>query len=113
MASDQTLPVPEQSSVRFKRISLLGSSYVVTRTSDLGFQGEAFNSTAYLEQAGYIRLSDPAILGPDYNIPRHVLLQSQPTVIQTGKTWLDLYELYRTRRMDVCGLDLEPVPEIL
>ena len=113
MVPGVTFPVVERKAAGFKRIYLSGNPYVVTQSSDMGLQGDAFNSTAYIQQAGYIRLTDPAILGPEYDTPRHVLLQALPDSVQASKTWLDMYELYRTRRMDVCGLDLEPVPELL
>ena len=113
MASNPAFSVPEHSVSGFKRIRFNENPYAVTQSSDVGLQGEAFNSTLYLKQAGYIRLSDPAILGPEYDTPRHILLQSQPDALEAQRTWVDMYELFRIRRMDVCGLDLEPTPKIL
>ena len=112
LASNPASSVAEHSGTGFKSVCLIENPYAVTQSSDLGLQGEAFNSTLYYKQAGYIRLSDPAILGPEYDTPRNILRQSQPDALQAQRTWVDMYEIFRIRRMDVCGLDLEPMPKI-
>ncbi|MCJ1257851.1 hypothetical protein MMC24_005677 [Lignoscripta atroalba] len=85
------------------------TSRLIIETSGLHLQKEAFNSTTFLAGATYVRLSDPEIPGPEYDISREVFLRSRPTEPEPRKAWEELYELYRMRRMDVCGLDLEPV----
>ena len=62
-----------------------------------------------MAKAAYVHLSDPGIPGPEYDIPRQVYLRSRPQGAESRKVWEDLYELYRMRRMDICGLDLEPM----
>ena len=86
------------------------SPYLVSQTSSLALEGEGFNASDYLNQAAYVHLTDPAILGPEYDIPRNIFLQARPHHPEARRIWEDLYELYRTERMDICGLDLEPMP---
>ncbi|MCJ1394353.1 hypothetical protein MMC18_007231 [Xylographa bjoerkii] len=83
---------------------------LVSRTSSLHIASEDFDSGTFLSQAGYVQLLDGDIKGPEYNIPRDVFLQSRPEPGEARTTWEELYEIYRMRRMDVCGLDLEPMP---
>ena len=83
---------------------------IVSTTSSLHNASEDFDSDTFLSQAGYVQLLDEDIKGPEYNIPRDVFLQSRPEPGEARTTWEALYEMYRTRRMNVCGLDLEPMP---
>ena len=85
---------------------------LVSRTSSLHNVSEDFESKTFLSQAGYVQLLDEDIKGPEYNIPRDVFLQSRPQPGEARTAWEELYEMYRMRRMDVCGLDLEPMPAI-
>ncbi|MCJ1403872.1 hypothetical protein MMC11_007095 [Xylographa trunciseda] len=85
---------------------------VVSRTTSLHNVSEDFESGDFLSQAGYVQLHDEGIKGPEYNIPRDVFLQSRPEPGEARTAWEELYEMYRMRRMDVCGLDLEPMPVI-
>ncbi|MCJ1437979.1 hypothetical protein MMC27_007366 [Xylographa pallens] len=85
---------------------------IVSRTSYLHNVSEEFESDIFLSQAGYVQLLDEDIKGPEYNIPRDVFLQSRPQPGEARTAWEELYEMYRTRRMDVCGLDLEPMPAV-
>ena len=59
-----------------------------------------------------MQLLDPNIPGPEYDVPRSLFLQSRPEEIEARKAWEELYEIYRLRRMDICGLDLEPIPTL-
>ena len=88
----------------------LDSPYLVSQTFSLALEGEGFNASNYLNQAAYVQLADPAILGPEYDIPRNIFWQARPRQHEARRIWEDLYELYRTERMDICGLDLEPMP---
>ncbi|MCJ1386167.1 hypothetical protein MMC17_009293 [Xylographa soralifera] len=84
----------------------------VSRTSSLHNVDDNFESDTFLSQAGYVQLLDKDIKGPEYNIPRDVFLQSRPEPGEARTAWEELYEMYRMRRMDVCGLDLEPMPAV-
>ncbi|MCJ1479617.1 hypothetical protein MMC13_008303 [Lambiella insularis] len=85
---------------------------IMTRTSSLHQADNLFESSTFLSQAGYIQLRDPNILGPEYDIPRDVFLRSRPDSQEARRAWEELYEMYRMRRMNVCGLDLEPMPAV-
>ncbi|MCJ1247606.1 hypothetical protein MMC30_004821 [Trapelia coarctata] len=82
------------------------------QTSSLRLAGADFDADEFLAEVGYVQLDDPEILGPEYDIPRNVFLNARPESAETRRAWEDLYERYRMRRMDICGLDLEPMPEV-
>jgi len=81
-----------------------------SQTSSLRLADPSFDSESFLSEIGYVQLDDPEILGPDYDIPREVFLQSRPGGLEARRAWEEVYERYRMQRMDVCGLDLEPMP---
>jgi len=81
------------------------------QTSSLRLADSSFDADTFLSEVGYVQLNDPEILGPEYDIPRNVFLNSRPEGAEARRAWEDLYERYRMRRMDVCGLDLEPMPD--
>ena len=83
---------------------------LVSQTFSLASAHEYFDATKFVSQAGYVQLSDPDIPGPEYNVPRSVFLKARPEQSEARRAWEELYETYRMRRMDVCGLDLEPIP---
>ena len=85
--------------------------HVLARTSDLRFEDRDFSSKEFLEETSYVQFSDSTILGPEYDIPRSSISSAIPKDEQPKKAWKDVYERYREKRMDICGLDLEPVPE--
>ncbi|KAL9601575.1 MAG: hypothetical protein Q9219_002409 [cf. Caloplaca sp. 3 TL-2023] len=85
--------------------------HVVAKTSSLHHEGNTFNATDFMDSTSYVQISDTNILGPEYDTPRQVLNSVSPKIPQPKKAWQDIYERYRQRRMDVCGLDLEPVPK--
>ena len=84
--------------------------HVVARTSSLRFEDDTFDATEFLENTSYVQISDMDMLGPEYDTPRSVLALARPEKPQPRKAWQDVYEKYRQQRMDVCGLDLEPMP---
>ena len=88
----------------------LGHSNIISKSSSLQQQGQDFDSSNFMAKAAYVQLSDLGIPGPEYDIPRLLYLQSRPQGAEARRAWEDLYELYRTRRMDICGLELEPMP---
>lgn len=83
------------------------------RTSSLKQVDKAFDSATFLSQTGYVQLQDPDILGPEFDIPRHMFLHSRPEQGEARRAWEEVYEMYRMRRMNVCGLDLEPTPIVV
>ena len=88
----------------------MGHSDLIFKSSSLHQQEQDFASSSFMAKAAYVQLSDPGIPAPEYDIPRHVYMRSRPQDAEARRAWEDLYELYRTRRMDVCGLNLEPMP---
>ena len=57
----------------------------------------------------YVQFDDPGVAGPEFDVPDAVLAQARPAG-EAGRAWDKLYDEYRWLRMDVCGLDLEPLP---
>ena len=84
--------------------------YLISRTADLRLQGADFNATRYKSQVAYVQLIDDNIPGPQYDVPRNVFLRSRPVQREAGKIWDNLYKTYRIRRINICGLELEPMP---
>lgn len=84
--------------------------HVVARTSDLRLEDRDFNSSKFLEETSYVQFSDSGIIGPEYDISRTKLGLAQPKELQPLRAWQETYRKYMERRMDVCSLDLEPVP---
>lgn len=83
--------------------------HLVTKTSTLMLAEESFDASEALEATAYIHLSDPDLPGPEYYLSDNLLSMARPTRTEPRKAWERAYELFRERRMDVCGLDLEPV----
>lgn len=84
--------------------------HVVARTSDLRLEDRDFNSSKFLEETSYVQFSDSEIIGPEYDISRTNLGPAQPKELQPLRAWQETYRRYMERRMDICGLDLEPIP---
>ncbi|MCJ1339995.1 hypothetical protein MMC09_005289 [Bachmanniomyces sp. S44760] len=83
-------------------------SGMITKTSDFAVEDGGFNLDDVLDNAAYVQFSDLLIPGPEYDISREILTQSRPQNGEARRLWNALYERYRSLRMDVCGLDLEP-----
>jgi hypothetical protein len=83
--------------------------HLVTKTSTLLLAEESFDARESLEATAYIHLSDPDLPGPEYYLSDSLLSMARPTRPGPREAWERSYELFRERRMDVCGLDLEPV----
>ncbi|KAH7063872.1 hypothetical protein BKA63DRAFT_526325 [Paraphoma chrysanthemicola] len=66
-----------------------------------------FNSTAFVESTTYVRLADPELPGPEYDMPYADRVKLRPKDQQAEEVWSGLYEKFRQQRMEVCGLDLE------
>jgi hypothetical protein len=68
---------------------------------------DGFNETVFKEATTFVRLSDPELPGPEYDVPYYLRVELRPENAEARETWEDLYERFRQRRMEVCGLDLE------
>ncbi|KAL8836056.1 MAG: hypothetical protein Q9170_003069 [Blastenia crenularia] len=86
--------------------------HVIATTSSLRSEDDGFLAAEFMDSTSYVQISDPDILGPEYDTSREVLASARPKKPQPRKAWQDLYEKYRQQRMDVCGLDLEPAPKL-
>ncbi|KAL0263109.1 hypothetical protein SLS55_002085 [Diplodia seriata] len=67
---------------------------------------ESFNSTQFLSTTAYVRLADPELPGPEYDVPYGQMVQLRPKEEEPRWVWEKLYFKFRGNRMDVCGLDL-------
>jgi hypothetical protein len=74
---------------------------------------DEFNATAFEESTTYVRLSDPELPGPEYDVPYSDRVRLRPKNRDAEEVWSRLYEDFRQERMDVCGLDLEYMPVVL
>ena len=63
-----------------------------------------------LISTAYVRFSDQGILGPEYDVPMSAISRVRPEKSDLRRVWSGLYERYHDLRMDICGLDLEPMP---
>lgn len=82
---------------------------LLAQTSGLDDVDAQFNATTFFDTTAYIRLLDPNLPGPEYDIPRPNYVRAMPRSKQGRKAWEGVYERFRDARMEVCGLDLEPV----
>ena len=110
--SDGTQPSQETVALKFKSIHPGHglNHYLLSQTADFSFQDEGFNVTMFKNQAAYVQLVDRNIPGPQYDIPRNIFLQSRPAQPESQRVWEELYKMHRIRRMNICGIDLEPMP---
>ena len=68
---------------------------------------DGFNATVFEQATTYVRLSDPEIPGPEYDVPYWERVALRPKNSEARGVWEGLYEKFRQRRMEICGLDLE------
>ncbi|KAF2834367.1 glycosyltransferase family 8 protein [Patellaria atrata CBS 101060] len=80
---------------------------ILAYTSDLRSVGEDFNSTVFLEKTAYVVIQDEELPGPRYDVSYNEKIRIRPKDIEARKTWEGMYEMFRQRRMEVCGLDLD------
>lgn len=85
------------------------SARLLAETSALRLEGDDFNAKNFFAGTSYVHIRDPGMPGPDYDAPRDAFLRARPQDFHARSAWEDIYETYRTKRMDICGLDLEPV----
>ncbi|KAF2205253.1 hypothetical protein GQ43DRAFT_460071 [Delitschia confertaspora ATCC 74209] len=99
----QSFSVPE-SLISQWSLSIGNLIYESTRLRDAI---DGFNATVFEEATAYVRFSDPEIPGPEYDIPYFEKAAIRPKNNEARAVWEGLYEKFRQRRMEVCGLDLE------
>jgi hypothetical protein len=67
----------------------------------------AFNATAFMRETSFIRIHDESLPGPEYDVPYAVRAAARPKNEGARKVWERVYESFRARRQDTCGLDLD------
>lgn len=80
---------------------------VVYESQRLREAGDDFNVTAFNEMTTFVLLREADMPGPEYDIPYAERAKLRPQNEQAREAWEKLYEAFRQRRMEVCGLDLE------
>lgn len=85
----------------------LSMGNVVYESQNLRNAPDNFNATLFEEATTYVRLSDPELPGPEYDVPFYLKMELHPENSEARVVWSSLYERFRQRRMEVCGLDLE------
>jgi hypothetical protein len=85
----------------------LSMGNLVYESQNLRAATEGFNATAFEEATTFVRLSDPELPGPEFDVPYYRRVELRPENEEARVVWENLYERFRQRRMEVCGLDLE------
>ncbi|ORY11916.1 hypothetical protein BCR34DRAFT_483406 [Clohesyomyces aquaticus] len=85
----------------------LSMGNVVYESQNLRNAIDGFNASIFEEATTYVRLSDPEIPGPEYDVPYYDRVALRPKNEEAKAAWERLYERFRQRRMEICGLDLE------
>ena len=106
-------PVP---GAYFPEYLLPASSPLVSTTSSLTFYSErdiktSFNTSDFLDNTAWVRLWDPELPGPEYDVPYHERHRVAPKDENARIVWERLYNVFQEDRMEVCGLDLETYHE--
>lgn len=66
-----------------------------------------FNTSSYLSSTAYIHINDESLPGPEYDVHWGEKIKARPENHDAQIMWERIYESFRNKRMDVCGLDLE------
>jgi hypothetical protein len=85
----------------------LSMGNVVYESQSLRNAIDGFNATVFESATTYVRFSDPELPGPEYDVPYYLRVELRPENSEAREAWENLYERFRQRRMEVCGLDLE------
>lgn len=85
----------------------LSMGNVVYESQNLRTASDGFNATAFEQATTFVRLSDPELPGPEYDVPFAERARLRPQNEEAQEAWSKLYERFRQQRMEVCGLDLE------
>ncbi|KAF2187461.1 glycosyltransferase family 8 protein [Zopfia rhizophila CBS 207.26] len=99
----QSFSVPESLISKWS----LSMGNVIYESPSLRDAIDGFNATIFEEATAYVRLSDPEIPGPEYDVPYYDRVAIRPNNNEARAVWEKLYERFRQRRMEICGLDLE------
>lgn len=87
-----------------------GQGHLVARTSAMSLEFNKFIATNFFKSISYVHLTDPGFPGPEFDIPSKTFVRARPKLPQNRAIWERVYEIFRERRMSICGLDLEPFP---
>ena len=85
----------------------LSMGNVVYESQNLRDAIDGFNATVFEAATTYVRLSDPELPGPEYDVPFSDRVALRPKNEEARGAWERLYERFRQKRMEVCSLDLE------
>jgi hypothetical protein len=88
-------------------------SHSVVETSAIHLEDDQFNFSSFIDTTSYVHISDPGIRGPEFGVSRSSVIRARPKQMQGREVWEAIYERYRQQRIEVCGLDLEPEPEVM
>jgi hypothetical protein len=91
----------------------LSMGNVVYESQNLRNAIDDFNATAFEHSTTFVRLSDPELPGPEYDVPYSDKVKIRPQNEQAQEAWSNLYERFRQRRMEICGLDLETYQPVM
>ncbi|RMZ68002.1 glycosyltransferase family 8 [Pyrenophora seminiperda CCB06] len=91
----------------------LSMGNVVYESQKLRDATDGFNATAFEKATTFVRLSDPELPGPEYDVPFAERARLRPKNEEAQEVWSKLYERFRQQRMEVCGLDLETYQPIV
>lgn len=89
---------------------IAGQGHLVTRTSAMSLEINEFTAAEFFQLISYVHLTDPDFPGPEFDIPSKTVVRARPKLPQHREIWERVYEIFRERRMSICGLDLEPFP---
>ena len=100
----QKIPVEPAPEDPEKRVHLLAKTSLLEKEDSA-----TFNATDFMDMTAYVQFSDAGLPGPEFDISRRDFVRAMPGEGEMKKAWEGVYEKFRDARMDVCGLDLEPV----
>lgn len=87
-------------------------SYSVVETSAIHLEDDRFSLSSFIDTTSYVHISDPGMLGPEFGSSVSRLVRARPEQTEPREVWEAVYERYRQKRMEICGLDLEHEPEL-
>jgi hypothetical protein len=87
--------------------STLAMGNVVYESQALREASDDFNVTSFGEMTAFVRLRERDMPGPEYDMAYGERARLRPQNAQAREAWEGVYEVFRQRRMEVCGLDLE------
>ncbi|KAL6718723.1 hypothetical protein ACLMJK_002957 [Lecanora helva] len=86
------------------------SLHLLATTGLLGDEkADSFVKEDLMDMTAYVHIDDPGLPGPQYDVPRQTFVNAMPKGKEARKGWEMVYERFRDSRMNVCGLDLEPI----